>query len=121
MNELLADTKTVLLWLFGAIGSLLGVLGLIAMSILKGYAKRISTLEAEAVRRVEFNQLREDFQSKHDENGGKLDEIKKLIERNHTDATDGRHRVGNQILSLSEKVGRVEGRLGLDEFSRRGG
>lgn len=119
MNEILSDTKAVLLWLFGIIGTLLGILGAVAMSILRGHIKRIDKLEMEVVRRKEFDQLRTDLRGEHEENGEKLDRIVELIERNHEDAQSGRHRVGNQILTLVEKVGKVEGRLGLDEFQGR--
>jgi uncharacterized membrane-anchored protein YhcB (DUF1043 family) len=76
MNEILADTKTVLLWLFGTIGTLLGILGAVALSILKGHVKRIDKLEAESVRRAEFDQFRADMREEHQDNIRRLDEIK---------------------------------------------
>lgn len=116
MNELLSDVR------FWFTAMALGLLGLLKV-LWNKQEKRFEALEASVVRREEFERLRADFQEKHEENGEKLDvgftRIESLIERNHEDAVEGRHRVGNQIMNLVEKVGRIEGRLGLDEFPGR--
>lgn len=112
MNELLSDVR---FWLT-TMG--LGLVGLVKY-LWGEQKKRLDKLEADVVRRAEFDQLREDFQTKHEENGGKLDTIVGLIERNHADAVQGRHNTANQILTLVEKVGTIQGRMGLDEFKAR--
>lgn len=48
---------------------------------------------------------------RHAENRDTLSEIKDLIERNHTDAVEGRHRAANQILTLVGQVALLEGRM----------
>lgn len=58
---------------------------------------------------------------RHAENRETLSEIKDLIERNHTDAVDGRHRTGNQILTLVGQVASLEGRMEASDFRRREG
>lgn len=117
VNELLSDVR---FW-FTAMG--LGLLALVKILWTK-HESRLDLLEADAVRRKEFDQLRADFQAKHEENGTKLDQgftrIEALIERNNQSAIDGRHDVKNQILGLVEKVGTIQGRMGLDEFKERG-
>lgn len=67
----------------------------------------------------DLEQWREDSRARHTENRETLTEIKALIERNHQDSVDGRHDVRDQILGLVEKIGTIQGRLGLDEFTRR--
>lgn len=113
MNELLSDVR---FW-FTAMG--LGLIGFVKY-LWSQQAKRLDVLEADVVRRKEFDQLRADFQLKHEENTERLDtgftRIESLIERNHQDAVEGRHDTKNQILRLVEKVGVVQGRLGLNEF-----
>lgn len=112
VNDLFTDVR---FW-FTAMG--LGLLGFVKLLWAK-QEKRLEKLEGDVVRRAEFDQLREDFQLKHEENGGKLDTIVGLIERNHADAVQGRHNTANQILTLVEKVGTIQGRMGLDEFKVR--
>lgn len=48
---------------------------------------------------------------RHAENRSTLSEIKELIERNHKDAMEGRHRAANQILTLVGQVALIEGRM----------
>lgn len=108
MNELLSDTKAVLLWLFGIIGTLLGVLGVIALHILRGHIRRIDKLEAEVVRRAEFEQLRTDFQTKHVENVGALatgfNRIEALMKEDRGKADEHRDKLRNSIDQLGKDV-----------------
>jgi len=114
MNELLSDTR---FW-FTTMGA--AILGLIRV-LWKRQERRLDALEADVTRKSEFVQLRVDMERRHEQSSEKLDKIESLIQRNHQDAVDGRHRVANQMLTLVEKVGTIEGRLGLDEFRRREG
>lgn len=118
MNDLLSDVR---FW-FTAMGA--GLVGFVKY-LWNQQAKRLAHLEADTVRRKEFDRLRDDFEQKHAENSERLDmgfaRIEALIERNHQEASQGRHDVKNQILTIVEKVGTIQGRLGLDEFRRSGG
>lgn len=49
--------------------------------------------------------------ARHAENRDTLSEIKDLIERNHSDAVQGRHNAANQILTLVGQVALLEGRM----------
>jgi len=110
MNDLLNDWKNLAI---GLLGVLVGILTWIG----KRTITRVDQLAIEAIaRNVEFQQLRGDLAEEHSENGDKLDRIEALINRNHEDATQGRHRVGNQILTLAGQVAKLEGRL--EEFKR---
>lgn len=72
MNELLSDTR---FWLV--------TLGTAVVAFVKylwnRQEKRIDALEADMVRRQEFDQFRIDQREEHQENIGRLDEIKKEI------------------------------------------
>lgn len=122
MNEILADTKAVLLWLFGIIGTLLGVLGAVAMGILKGHIKRIDKLEAECVRRAEFDQLRADFQMKHVENVGKLDggfsRIETLMREDRKQTDDHREKLRTSLDDLRTEVAVLKAEGPFDDAGR---
>src|SRR4051812_5593112 len=68
---------------------------------------------AERNSRVEktLDDLGERTEVRHAENRDTLSEIKDLIERNHSDAVEGRHRAANQILTLVGQVALLEGRM----------
>lgn len=122
MNEVLADTKAVLLWLFGVIGTLLGILGAVALSILRGHIKRIDKLEAEVVRRAEFDQLRADFQAKHVENVGKLDtgfsRIESLMKEDRKQADDHREKLRTSLDDLRTDVAVLKAEGPFDDAGR---
>lgn len=117
MNDLLSDMRFWIVTIGG--GVVAGCWRIVSYAWTK-HESRIDNIEADMVRRKEFDQLRADFQLKHEENTERLDmgftRIESLIERNHQDAVEGRHDTKNQILRLVEKVGVVQGRLGLNEF-----
>lgn len=122
MNELLSDTKAILLWLFGIIGTLLGTLGVIALSVLRGHIKRIDKLEAEVVRRAEFEQLRTDFQTKHVENVGKLDHgfsrIEALMKEDRGKSEEHREKVRNSLEELRTEVAVMKAEGPFDDAGR---
>jgi hypothetical protein len=102
MNDLLTDPKA---WVLG----LLGILGAIAVFLLKRELKRLDqmiadsvrreeftrldNLLAEAVRRDEFNSLRDDMDRRHGDNIERLDRIEK--------STTG---TNNRIDAIYEKI-----------------
>lgn len=72
MNELLSDTRFWLLTLGAA------VLGFVKYLWGK-QERRLEKLEADSVRRTEFDQFRTDMREEHQENIGRLDDIKTEI------------------------------------------
>jgi len=104
-------------WKDAALTLLGGVVGL-GSWVVRSLIRRLERLEESAVRTVELDQLRRELDQRHTENTDRLRRIESLIERNHVDSSQGRHDVRNQVTSLMEKVGRIEGRLGIDEFER---
>lgn len=76
MNELLSDTRFWLVTLGAAIVGLMKYL-------LVGHTRRLDVLEAAAVRKHEFEQLRDDMERRHDENRETLAQI--------AEATTGTH------------------------------
>lgn len=80
MNELLSDTKSIILGLFAVVMSLITFIG-------KNHLKRLRALEASAVRRQELTQLREDIkhdrQEMHQANQDKLNRIDETVTATH--------------------------------------
>jgi len=80
MNELLSDTR---FWLI-TLGT--GILLLVRYLFVKHTSEtkeRLDKLEADAVRRDEFDQLREDMNARHAENTKKLDDIMETATGTH--------------------------------------
>lgn len=113
-------------WL--GLASLVLVLAGIVVRVERRMGKALTREEHEKIckernDRVErqFSEFREEIAHRHEENSAKLDRLADLIERSNESATEHRHRMADQILTLVEKVGSIQGRLGVDEFKRRGG
>lgn len=87
MNELLADTKSVILGLLSIIVAIGTLLGKIYVNRQRDHAKRLRTLEADAVRKHDLEKLREDIRqdrmAMHEENKGKLDRIDATVTQTH--------------------------------------
>jgi hypothetical protein len=80
VNELLSDTR---FWLI-ALGT--GILGLVRYLFVKHTSEtkeRLDKLESDAVRRSEFDQLREDMNQRHEQNTKKLDDIMETATGTH--------------------------------------
>lgn len=77
MNGWTLDAGTVISLLATALAG-------ISVFFVKRYVDKVERLEADAVRRDEIDQLREDMNARHAENTKKLDDI--------MDATSGTHR-----------------------------
>lgn len=65
-------------------------------------------------------ELRKGIDERHDENKGSFAKLERLIELGHAQADTSRHRVQDQVNTLSVKVGTIQGRLGIPEFQPRG-
>ena len=76
MNELLADTR---FW-FTALGA--AVVGLIRY-LWKKQEKRLDAMEADMVRRNEFERLRTDMREEHEENSSRLSRIETGVTGTH--------------------------------------
>jgi hypothetical protein len=72
MNELLSDTRFWLVTLGAA------VVGFVRY-LWNKQERRLEKLEADSVRRAEFDQFRADMREEHQENIGRLDDIKTEI------------------------------------------
>lgn len=118
MNEILSDTKAVLLSLFGFIGTLLGVLGVVVMSILRRHIQRIDKLEAECVRRSEFDQLRAILRDEHAENGGKLDGIAQSIREDRGTAEKHRESVRDSLEQIRTDIAVLKAEPLFDDAGR---
>lgn len=70
MNELLSDVR---FWIVTVGGGVLAAFWRIVNYLWAKQEKRIDKLEADTVRRREFDELKADFQSKHVENSKRLD------------------------------------------------
>lgn len=81
MNELFPNAKALLTWTFGIIGTLLGLLGVIAMAFVRSYMKaNYVTKEDLAVMREE---LSEERARQHSEGQRKLDSIQNAVTGTH--------------------------------------
>lgn len=77
MNELLSDVR---FW-FTAMG--LGLIGLVKY-LWNKQERRLAQLEADAVRRTEFDRLRSELREEHMENSDRLDRIEEEIRQGIT-------------------------------------
>lgn len=82
MNELLSDTPRVLWALFGIIGTLIGVIGAIALYVFKGHVKRIDFIEENFVSKTDLDRRFEEMYSRqdqrHDDNLGQFEDLKEM-------------------------------------------
>lgn len=80
MNEILSDTKSIILGLLAVLMSIITWIG-------KDHMKRLRALEADAVRKGDLEQLREDIKqdrlAMHQENTDKLDRIDETVTSTH--------------------------------------
>jgi hypothetical protein len=122
MNEILSDTRAVLLWLFGVIGTLLGIIGLFAMSILRRHIGRIDKLEAEVVRRAEFDRLRADSQAKHKENTDRLNagfgRIEALMKGDRKETDEHREKLRKSVEDIRLDVAVLKAEGPFDDAGR---
>lgn len=97
MNELLSDVR---FW-FTAMG--LGLLGLMRL-VWNKTEKRIESLEADAVRRKEFDQLRADRMAQYQESRETWQRIEMKIDSNEERSANTRHDTNESVHALAVQI-----------------